>query len=86
MIKQLIKAFLPLAVLIALPLILRREPAKEILTNEFPLELSVFLNNIDEFHQLQVMLGAPVGIELSEEVYDKFCTSCIDFIALSLEN
>ena len=58
----------------------------EILTNEFPLELSVFLNNIDEFHQLQVMLGAPVGIELSEEVYDKFCTSCIDFIALSLED
>ena len=54
----------------------------EILTNEFPLDLSVFLNNIDEFHQLQVMLGAFLDYE---EACNKFYTLCIDFIATSLK-
>ena len=56
----------------------------EHVTNECPVELGVYLHNLDDISQLQTMLGAPLDVDLTEEEYNKFFTLSVDLIASCL--
>ena len=63
--------------------VLNREKFWDNIINLFPVELSVFLNNLEDTHQLHILLGAPLtglNIALSEEAYGSFLATCVDFI------